>query len=181
MIYLKKMKTVLIVRHAKSSLDINDIPDIKRPLTEKGKKRTKKVIDFLLEKDIKVDYILTSHAVRALETARFLAHALKYPQEDIKSDPSIYYSDGKGILNLFYDLPKRFKSIMIVGHNPSLSEFVNRYLSEPVDHIPTSGVVCISFHTDNWDDVPKAGFTVDFVFFPRNVFKHFAFKESYSG
>jgi phosphohistidine phosphatase len=165
------MKTVLIVRHAKSSMDINGFPDLKRPLTEKGKKKIKKVIDYLLERNIRVDYILSSHAVRAIETAKILAHALKYPEEDIKSDPQLYFSDSKGILNQFYDLPDRFKSIMIIGHNPALSEFVNRFLSEPIDHLPTSGIVSISFLTENWDEVPKADYEINFVLFPKEMKK----------
>jgi phosphohistidine phosphatase len=177
------MKTVLIVRHAKSSMDIHGIPDLRRPLIEKGKKNTKKVIDYLLERNIRVDYILSSHAVRAIETARIFAHALNYPKEDIKSDPQLYFSDSKGILNQFYDLPDRFKSVMIVGHNPAMTEFVNRYLSEPVDHLPVSGIVSISFLTEEWDQVPKAEFEINFVLFPKEmkkktepVIRHFSAK-----
>jgi len=152
-------------------MDINGILDLKRPLTEKGKKKTKKVIDYLLKMNIHVDYILSSHAVRALETAKILAHALKYPIEDIKSDPQLYFCDGKGILNQFYDLPERYNSIMIVGHNPALSEFVNRFLSEPIDHLPTSGIVSISFLTENWEQVPKADYEINFMLFPNEIKK----------
>ncbi len=88
------MKTLYIVRHAKSSWNKVDMPDEKRPLMEKGKKRTKKVIDYLLANHIKVDYIISSHAVRAHETAKILAHALKYPIENIKIDSNIYHGNG---------------------------------------------------------------------------------------
>jgi phosphohistidine phosphatase len=165
------MKTVYIVRHAKSSWDITDIPDEKRPLLEKGKKRTKKAIDFLLEQKIKVDYILSSHAVRALETARILAHALKYKEENIKIDSHLYYTDGDNLSDQFFDLPDRFESIMIVGHNPALSDYVNQYLPEPIDHLPTSGIVSISFDTDRWEKVPLAKHKVNFVLFPKELEK----------
>jgi phosphohistidine phosphatase len=165
------MKTVIIVRHAKSSMDIHGIPDLKRPLTEKGIKKINKVIDYLLERKIRVDYILSSHAVRAVETSKFLANALKYPIEDIKSDPQLYFSGVKGILNQFYDMPDRFKSVMIVGHNPAMTDFVNRYLSDPVDHLPVSGIVSISFLTEEWDLVPKADYEINFVLFPKEMKK----------
>lgn len=164
------MKTIYIVRHAKSSWDINDSPDIQRPLLEKGKKRTKKVIDYLLQNNVQVDYIMSSHAVRALETAKILAHALKYVNE-IKVDSHLYYADGDSILNQFFDLPDRYQSIMIVGHNPALSDFVNKYLEDPIDHLPTSGIVSISFHTERWDKVPTAGYKVNFVLFPKELEK----------
>lgn len=146
-----------------------DIPDEQRPLLEKGKKRTKKVIDYLLENHIKVDYIISSHAVRAQETAKILAHALKYPIENIKIDSQIYHADGDAILNQFYDLPDRFDSVMIVGHNPSLTDFVNLFLKSPIDNLPTSGVVSFSFDTDHWEKVPAASQRTNFILFPKEL------------
>lgn len=163
------MKTIYIVRHAKSSWNAIDMPDEKRPLLEKGKKRSKKVIDYFHKNNINVDYIISSHAVRAHETAKILAHGLKYPVENIKIDSHIYYADGDSILNQFYDLPKRFNSVMIVGHNPSLTDFVNLFLKSPIDNLPTSGVVSISFETDHWEEVPVAKRKTNFVLIPKEL------------
>ncbi len=163
------MKTIYIVRHAKSSWDLTDLPDEQRPLMEKGKKRTKKVIDFLLHKNTTVDYIISSHAVRALETAKIIAHGLKYPIEDIKIDPHVYYSDGDGIFNQFFDLPDRYHSVMIVGHNPALTDFVNAFLKKPLDNLPTSGVVSVSFDTDLWEKIPLSRSTTNFVLIPKEL------------
>jgi phosphohistidine phosphatase len=163
------MKTIYIVRHAKSSWDMAGIPDEQRPLLEKGKKRTKKVIDYLHENHIKVDYIISSHAVRAHETARILAHALKYPAENIKIDPHIYYDDGDSLMNQFYDLPDRYNSVMIVGHNPSLTDFVNLFLKNPIENLPTSGIVSLSFDTERWEEVPVAGRKTNFLLFPKEL------------
>lgn len=163
------MKTIYIVRHAKSSWDISDQPDERRPLLEKGKKRTKRVIDFLHKKKIKVDYIISSHAVRAHDTAKLLAHGLKYPTEEIKIDRQIYYSDGESILDQFYDLPSRFDSVMIVGHNPTLTDLANRFLDKPVDNLPTSGVVSITFDTEKWEEVLLSRRKTNFVLFPKEL------------
>ena len=78
------MKTLYIVRHAKSSWDQAGLADHQRPLLEKGKKRTKRIIDYLLENNIKADLIISSHAVRALETARIIGYALNYPVDEIR-------------------------------------------------------------------------------------------------
>lgn len=163
------MKTIYIVRHAKSSWNTTEIPDEQRPLMEKGKKKTKKVIDYLHDNHIKVDYIISSHAVRAYETAKILAHGLKYPSENIKIDSSIYYADGDAILNQFYDLPDRFDSVMIVGHNPSLTDFVNLFLISPIDNLPTSGVVSFSFDTGAWEKIPTARRKTNFILFPKEL------------
>lgn len=163
------MKTIYIVRHAKSSWNVSDMPDEKRPLLEKGKKRTKKVIDFFHEHEIKVDYIISSHAVRALETARIIAHGLKYPSEEIKIDQQIYYASGDSLINQFFDLPDRFDSIMIVGHNPTLTDFVNQFLNKPIENLPTSGVVSISFDTEKWEEIPLAKRKTNFILFPKEL------------
>ena len=163
------MKTIYIARHAKSSWDAIDIPDEQRPLLEKGRKKTKKVIDYLQDNHIKIDYIISSHAVRAHETARILAHGLKYPVENIKIDSHIYYADGDSILNQFYDLPDSYDSVMIVGHNPSLTDFVNLFLKTPIENLPTSGVVSFSFETDHWEKVPVASRKTNFILFPKEM------------
>ncbi len=163
------MKTIYIVRHAKSSWDTADLPDEQRPLMEKGKKRTKKVIDFFHQHNISVDYIISSHAVRAHETAKILAHGLKYPAENIKIDRHLYYSDGDGIFNQFYDLPERFDSVMIVGHNPALTEFANAFLAKPIDNLPTSGVVSITFEADQWEKIPMSNRKTNFILFPKEL------------
>jgi len=163
------MKTIYIVRHAKSSWDISDQPDEKRPLLEKGKKRTKRVIDFFHKNKISVDYIISSHAVRAHETAKIMAHGLKYPLEEIKIDRQIYYADSDSILNQFYDLPERFKSVMIVGHNPTLTDLANRFLKTPIENLPTSGVVSFTFDSDKWEEVLVAGRKTNFILFPKEL------------
>jgi len=132
------MKTLYIVRHAKSSWKYPELPDDERPLLEKGKKRTKRVIDYLLEKKVKVDYIISSHAVRAYDTAKILAHALNYKTDEIKVDHEIYYADSDKLFNQFYDLPDRYDSIMIVGHNPAFTNFSNCFAVPNIDWLPTS-------------------------------------------
>ncbi len=163
------MKTIYIVRHAKSSWDISDQPDEKRELMEKGKKRTKRVIDFFHKNKISVDYIISSHAVRAHETAKIMAHGLNYPQDDIKIEKQIYYADGDSILDQFYDLPERFNSVMIVGHNPTLTDLANRFLKTPIENLPTSGVVSITFDTNKWEEVLVAARKTNFVLFPKEL------------
>jgi len=163
------MKTIFIVRHAKSSWNTIDLPDVQRPLLEKGKKRTGKVINYLHQQNIKIDLIISSHAVRAHETARILAHALNYPEENIKLESLIYYANGESILNQFYDLPEQFDSVMIVGHNPALTDFVNIFLNPPIENLPTSGIVSITFDTDKWEEVPVASRKTNFILFPKEL------------
>jgi phosphohistidine phosphatase len=163
------MKTIYIIRHAKSSWNMTGMPDEQRPLLEKGKKRTKKVIEYLHEHDVKVDYIISSHAVRAHETAKILANALKYPVGNIKIDSQLYHINADDILSQFYSLPERFSSVMLIGHNPSLTDFVNIFLKSPIENLPTSGVVSFTFITDNWEKLVTAPRKTNFILFPKEL------------
>jgi phosphohistidine phosphatase len=161
------MKTIYIVRHAKSSWDFPHLSDHERPLLEKGKKRTRLINDYLIQNKITVDLMVTSHAVRAYETARIIARAIDYPKEGIRVDRMIYHANADRLIDQFYDLSDEFKSIMIIGHNPTLTNFANQYLDKKIEWLPTSGVICINFETDRWEDISRAKYKPVFVVYPK--------------
>ncbi|MCK9617554.1 MAG: histidine phosphatase family protein [Lentimicrobiaceae bacterium] len=161
------MKTLYMVRHAKSSWNSVAMNDYDRPLLEKGKKRTKLVIDQLIKQQTTIDLIIASPAVRALETAKILAHAFHYPLSEIRTEKSIYASDADDFFDIFFDIPARIQSVMLVGHNPTITNFANIFLEKPIDYLPTSGVVCIEFASDDWDNLAWAAFKCKFVLFPK--------------
>ncbi|MFO8129976.1 MAG: histidine phosphatase family protein [Bacteroidales bacterium] len=163
------MKTLYLVRHAKSSWKHPELLDEERPLLEKGKSRTWKVIDFLLSRKITVDLIKSSHAVRALETAKIIAHALKFPEENIIVEKQIYHADSYRLLDQFFDVSDSFESLMLVGHNPACTNLANYFLEKRIDWLPTSGVVSISFDTDKWAELINAGRKTNFVVFPKKL------------
>jgi len=141
--------------------------DIDRQLLEKGLKRTRHIIDFLLKKNIQVDLVISSPAVRALETARILAHALQFPMTNHKIERLLYEGDEDKISDLFYDIPLKTESLMIVGHNLTITNFANLFLPEPIDYLPTSGIVCIQFDTNFWDEIWQAKIISNFVVTPK--------------
>ncbi len=161
------MKTLYVVRHAKSSWSHPDLPDHDRPLLEKGKKRTRKIINFLKEEGVTVDFIISSSAVRASETALYFAKGLNYPASEIKTDPAIYYASAEDIFMQFSDLNDAYSKVMIVGHNPAFTNFVNCFIQPPIDWLPTSGVISIQFKTNKWEEIRESKFEVEFVIFPK--------------
>ena len=161
------MKTLYLIRHAKASLENLRDRDSDRPLLEKGLRRTRHIIDYLQKKNTRVDLIISSPAVRAYDTARVLAHALNFPLENIKIERVIYNGNEDKIADLFYDLSSKIDKLMIVGHNPSITNFANLLLPEPIDYLPTSGLVCLQFDTNSWDEIWQAKIIVNFVVTPR--------------
>jgi phosphohistidine phosphatase len=165
------MKTLYIMRHAKSAWGEPGLEDFNRPLLEKGKKRTKTIIDYLLSKQVKPELIISSPAVRALETAHIMAHGLGLNKNDIRFEKSIYTADTEQLEDLFYDLPASLSHLMIVGHNPAVTNFVNDFLENKIDALPTSAVVAIEFNTKKWDDYKKSNHSVKFIIFPKMLNK----------
>jgi phosphohistidine phosphatase len=157
------MKILYIARHAKSSWDFSSIPDYDRPLLEAGMLRTKKIIKHLKTQEAKPDLIVSSHALRARETARMIADGLSYPAEKIVINEAIYHGDINDIINLISTLTDDKEKVMIVGHNPTLTSLSNIFLSDPIDWLPTSGVVCIEFNTDKWKNIMQAEKKTRFV------------------
>ncbi len=163
------MKTLTLMRHAKSSWKDAELHDQERPLLEKGLRRTRNIIDFLQEKDFKPDIILCSPAVRTLETARIMAHAFQVSDEQLRVVSQLYPATAHDYYDLFFDLPDTASHILVVGHNPAITNFANYFLTEKVDYIPTSGVVSIAFDTRQWEQLPLAGHKVLFTAFPKLI------------
>ncbi|MDO8898640.1 MAG: histidine phosphatase family protein [Bacteroidales bacterium] len=163
------MKLLYIIRHAKSSWDYPELSDHERPLIEKGRKRTRKVIEYLKKQAARPDFIISSSALRARETADLIAEGLGIDKDLVKTDPSLYHTDANQIFTQFADLSDRFQEVMIVGHNPAFTNFSNLFLVPPIDWLPTSAVVCLEFETDKWEEIEHAEFKVKFVIFPKLI------------
>ncbi len=161
------MKLLYIARHAKSSWDFSGISDHERPLIGKGIKRTKLIGNYLLQNNAKPDLIISSFAVRAYETAALIAESLSYPKENIQVENNLYHSNVDILFDHIYGLSNSVNSVMMVGHNPTFTEFSNYFLKDEIDWLPTSAVVCVSFDTDKWGDIHLAKKRVKFVISPK--------------
>jgi len=161
------MKKVFFVRHAKSSWDFPDYMDHERPLLPQGVSRSRKICKYLRERKVSPELIIASPAVRAAETARLFAEELNYPVENILIEPRIYSGNEEDIWSILFELKDEMRSVMIVGHNPLITNMANHFLQDKLDYLPTSGVAAFSFHTDTWTELVLAGGTNDFVIYPK--------------
>ena len=164
-------KTLLLARHAKSSWDHAGQRDHERPLLQTGIERTKLVAEFLSRNAEKPDLIVSSHAVRAFETAVILAEVLGYPPHGILIESNIYYQDAEQLYDLAMSLPDDKDVVMLVGHNPAMTQFANMFLNEKLDYLPTTGIVGIGFDTDHWNQIPMVSTKLHFCIFPKMLKK----------
>lgn len=162
------MKTLYIVRHAKSSWEFN-VQDDERSLLSKGIKRTHKIGKYLKEKQTSVDLILSSYAVRAFETAKIIASAIDYPEENIIIVDNLYHATTDRLYDELYGLDNDVKSVMIFGHNPTFTSFANHFLEQEIDWLPTSGLVAVNFLTDHWTEISSAKHQELFAVFPKDL------------
>ena len=161
------MKTIYIVRHAKSSWENYSLSDHDRPLLEIGIKKTIRVIDFLLSNQVQADLFISSTAKRALGTAKLIAEGIGYPVDKIQTIANLYHGSANAIYTELYGLPEEVSSVMVFGHNPSFTYFVNNFLRPTIDNLPTSGIVSISFESDKWEEIDNSNFSVNFMVTPK--------------
>lgn len=144
-----------------------NMDDLDRPLLETGLKRTRLMIDFLRKRRASVDLIICSPAVRTFETAKLFAWALEMPEDSIRQENGIYAADADRLGDQFFDLPTGVNSLMMVGHNPGLTDFANQFLQTKIEMLPTSGMVGLEFDTDKWEEIMNCKAKKLFVVSPK--------------
>jgi len=164
------VKTLFIIRHAKSSWDASNVDDFERPLNDRGKRDAPRMGKRLKEKEIYADQLVSSPAKRAYSTAKKIAKVLKYPKDDIKTDRRLYHADEETILTVVKELNNSRKTVMIFGHNPGLTEFVNSLMDgqQDIDNIPTCGVVAFQFNAETWSEVDWGKGKMLFFDYPKS-------------
>lgn len=149
------MKTIYIVRHAKSSWEYEGIKDIDRPLKKRGINDAYLVSEALRKKIDTPSVFVSSCANRALHTAMIFSYTFDYPLAYLKINKSLYnFSDGY-LIKTVKALDDSFNSAIIFSHDHGISDFVNKFGDIELDHVPTCGVVGISFKTDHWKNIKK--------------------------
>lgn len=147
------MKTLILVRHAKSSWKDDSLADRDRPLNRRGKRDAPEMGRRLAARGGAPDLIVSSPAVRALTTARMIAEAVGYPEAAIREDERLYLAAATELLEAIRGLDDGHDRVFLFGHNPGLTELVNELSKPAVENVPTCGVVELRLTADRWVDV----------------------------
>lgn len=162
------MKTLYIIRHAKSSWDDPSLDDFSRPLNERGEKDAPRMGKRLKEKAITADLMISSPAKRALKTCKAIAKILEYPKEKILEEKRLYHASDAHILSILKTVKEPHDVIMIFGHNPGLTEFANSLLNQTIMNIPTAGVVAGKLDIETWKEIKFGCGQLLFFDFPKS-------------
>ncbi|AWM34441.1 SixA phosphatase family protein [Hymenobacter nivis] len=163
------MKTLYLLRHAKSSWSFDDLTDQERPLNDRGRDDAPRMGQALAKRGIKPDVLVSSSAVRALSTAVLVACELGFAHEKITVDPAIYRADADALVAIIRALPDAAESALLVGHNPTITDAANALSPSPFNEFPTAAVVCLRFSTDHWEEVARANAEFYFYDYPKNA------------
>lgn len=148
------MKTLLFLRHAKSSWNQPGLHDHDRPLNKRGKKEAPKVGRYLKENDLVPDLILSSTARRAQDTAQAVAEESGFPgQIDLYQD--LYLSDTACYLDILRCLPDDANRVLVVGHNPDLEELLT-LLTDASPHLTTAALAQVDLPISSWQELSEA-------------------------
>ena len=143
------MKTLILMRHAKSSWDHLNLADHQRPLNPRGKGDAPRMGAFLQEEGIEIDAILCSTAQRTRETLAYFLQEYTFEGETRFLD-QLYHAELRDFIDALAELPPEVESAMILGHNPTMAYALDFFCDE-IEKFPTAAVAQIAFDIDDWD------------------------------
>lgn len=157
------MKTLLLLRHAKSSWKDEKLSDFERPLNSRGRKAAEMMGSVFQDKELAPDLVLSSSALRARETTEIVMRSAKL-RTDLRFDERIYEASASRLLEVIGEIEKGIRSVLIVGHNPGMEELVLAMTGETAT-MSTATLASITFKASNWNALENG--KLDWVVRPK--------------
>lgn len=145
------MKTLLLMRHGKSSWKDESLEDFERPLKKRGRKDAKKIAKVIAENNLIPDIIIASSATRTRETVGVVVEALDFQNRIVFAD-ELYGGEPSDIVDALKNLNDDYNSVMIVGHNPGLEAYL-QIVDGEIEALPTAGLGHLVLVLDSWKDL----------------------------
>jgi len=161
------MKTLYLIRHAKSSWNYPELEDFERPLSKRGRESALLMGTILKKLKAAPDLVISSPANRTAMTARMLADAIHYPLDKIQYSETLYMADENVLIQVIKNMSDSVKRAMLIGHNPGLTGLANTIGDQPIENIPTGGVCCMDLKMTSWKDLREHGGKLRFFEFPK--------------
>jgi phosphohistidine phosphatase len=163
------MKTLFVLRHAKSSWDNPDLADFERPLNSRGLEASRFIGELIYERNLNPQVILSSPAKRAKQTA-VLVKELAEISKPIEFDERIYEASPLALFNLIREFDQKRESVLIIGHNPGFENLVRLLTGETVS-MPTAALAKINLNIEKWSDIETGEGELEFLIRPKDEMK----------
>src|SRR5437764_76560 len=150
------MKTLILVRHAKSDWSHEGLSDLERPLNERGKKDAPEMANRTRKRISKIDLMVTSNAKRAKKTAKAFAEEYKYDKEAIQVEPKLYEDVASAYADVILSLSDKVETVAFFAHSPTITDYANSLCNVHTDSIPTCGVFAVQADVKSWKAFAEA-------------------------
>ena len=162
------MKKLIIIRHCKSSWSDLSLNDFDRPLNNRGVQDGNLMSKELSKKIDNVDLLISSSSKRTRLTADFFIESIKINKISFIDD--LYHSSSENIINKLKKISNTHESIMVIGHNPGLTDLVNKLTSINLYNLPTCGVAIVNLNIKNWDLIKNfSEYDLEWMKFPKQL------------
>jgi phosphohistidine phosphatase len=163
-------KTILLMRHAKSSWNNPGLRDFDRPLNNRGERDAPRMGDYLKGLKIFPDQVFASPAERAKKTILHVLRQLDLPEERIIWDQDLYFTGAESYIRAIRKAENRSSIVMTVGHNPITEEVIERLIGESINkHIATATIACVQTDTALWKDVDYGSCKLNWIVSPKDI------------
>jgi len=164
------MRTLYLIRHAKSSWANPQLKDFDRPLNNRGLRDAPFMAKMLKGKIGELDQIVSSPAKRAYTTASFFAEAFDMAIEDIQQEKDIYEAYAETIQEIISEFDDNWRQVALFGHNPGFTHLANQYATDYIANMPTCSIVQISAIDENWSSFNPDTASVRAFYYPKQYF-----------
>lgn len=161
------MLRLTLLRHGKSSWDDPELEDLERPLAPRGLRDVPEMGRRLAKRGELPGLILSSPALRALSTARAIAREIGYREDRIRQEPALYMASPLEILATLQRLGDPPQHLMVVGHNPGLTELANMLDEFHLDNLPTAAILSVEFDASDWGRIEPASARLLWFDYPK--------------
>ena len=160
------MKTIILLRHAKSSWDNANLADHERPLNKRGNKDAPKV-GAILSEQFQPDLVLCSTSRRTIETYHHVKKSLN--EHRFEERRSLFHASAGDIVDAIKSCDDKYDTVVIIAHNPGITDAFYRLCNVRIDNVPTAGVGVIRFKTDSFSKIELYSGKLAFFTYPKGL------------
>lgn len=161
------LKTLLLIRHAKSDWNDASLSDFDRPLNERGKRDAPLMAQRLLDKKIAIDLFVSSPAKRAKKTATIFAEAYGFDKGQVEFHDELYLAPEPVFAAVISKLNNNSDTVAVFAHNPGITDFANSLTNTRIDDMPTCCIFAVQGNCKDWNDFEAAKKKFLFVDYPK--------------
>jgi len=163
------LKTIIAIRHAKSSWAEPNLTDQQRPLNKRGHGDAPRMAKYLESFEAKIDSFYSSPAKRAFTTACYFADHFGIAQKDIQIEHDLYFGEESDMLDLIQRQDDDLKSMIFFSHNPTITNFINQFSQTYISNIPTCGISVLKSEVESWENVNEDSMKLVNSFYPKLI------------